>query len=60
MDLKTLRNSYGNFSLKEVYSDSTLLLTVLNQGVCILKKKIRKKNRGVECLEVSFKYKYLK
>lgn len=61
MDLKNLRNSYGNFSLKEIYSDSTLLLTVLNQGVCILKKKkFRKKNWGVECLKVSLKYKYLK
>ena len=35
MDPKNLRKSHGTFSLKEIYSDSILLLTTLNQGVYI-------------------------
>lgn len=35
MDPKNLRNSDGKLSLKEIYSDSTLSLTVINQGVCV-------------------------
>lgn len=58
MDPKNLRNSDGKLSLKEIYSDSTLSLTVINQGVCVC--VFLKENWSFKWLKVSLKYNYLK